>query len=78
MNEPTTPEFIKGYFKGLGKASVRDYNVFTLVIFAVLGSAGFGIFRGLAYATGLYAILRFMSDATNGVINAIRSGQPNG
>lgn len=71
--EPTTPEFVAGYFKGLAEAAVRDYNVFTLTIFAVLASIAFGIFRGLAYATGLYAVLRFISEATGGIINSVHN-----
>lgn len=71
MKEVT--EFIAGYFKGLGEAVVRDYNVFGLAIFAILASAAWGVFRGLAYATGLYAILRFLSDAVGGIINAVHN-----
>lgn len=69
--EETVTEFVSGYFTGLVKAAHTDYNTFTMVLFAVFASLAFGVARGLAYATGLYAVLHFLAGAMSSISQSI-------
>ncbi len=69
--EESISQFVSGYFTGLVKAARSDYNTFTMVLFAIFASLAFGVARGLAYATGLYAVLHFLAGAMSSVSQSI-------
>lgn len=71
MTPKPITQFVTEYFEDFGKAARNDYGTFTMVLFAMFATIAFGIFRGLAYATGLYAVLHVISNAVNGIINAL-------
>lgn len=71
QREESVVEFVTGYFKSFADAATKDYNTFTMVIFAVFASIAFGLIRGMAYATGLYAVLHMVAGALSSVSGSI-------
>lgn len=78
MSQPQPlADFLRGYFLGLRNAVTSDPDTFTVALFGVFASLGFGIFRGITSALGLYAILRLVTNSVNSLALVIYESRHN-